>query len=70
MDKGCNGGMCPDGLVRAGGVPKYLRGWGSKPSCLISCPLYRFKKCQLKFVYCLKTYFKRAREGGGGGGGG
>ena len=45
-----------------------LRGWGSKPSCLISSPLYRFILCQLKFVYCLKTKIKRVGGGGGGGG--
>ena len=69
MDKGCNGGVpCPDGLVRAG-AHKYLRGWGSKPSCLISSPLYRFKKCRLKFVYCSKDLIKESSGGGGGGGG-
>ena len=51
--------------VRAG-AHKYVRGWGSKPSCLISSPLYRFQKCRLKFVYCPKTSL---RELGGGGGG-
>ena len=60
MDEGCSGGvLCP-------GVHKCLRGWGSKPSCLISSPFYRFNLCQLKFVYCLKTQFKRVGGGGAG----
>ena len=66
MGEGYSGGvLCPR-------VHKYLRGWGSKPSCLTSSPFYRFNLCQLKFVYCLKTQFKRVggRGGGGGGGGG
>ena len=60
MDEGYSGGvLCP-------GVHKCLRGWGSKPSCLTSSPFYRFNLCQLKFVDCLKTQFKRVGGGGGG----
>ena len=56
MDKGCNGGVCPDGLVRADGIPKYLRGWGSKPSCLISSRFYRYQKSYLKIMYIQNDY--------------
>ena len=58
MDKGCSGGvLCP-------GVHNCWRGCGSKPSCLTSNPSTDLI-CQLKFVYCLKTQFKRVGGGGG-----
>ena len=51
--------LCP-------GVHKYLRGWGSKPSCLTSNLFYRFN-LSVKMFLLLEDPIEESWQGGGGG---